>query len=63
MNLRSRSKNFASKYNGVSKFRNKWVAKIRGEYIGVFDTEQEAAEAFNRCAKWLYKERAILNEI
>lgn len=56
-----------SKYYGVSLCRNKWMAKIRKgnkqEYIGIFETEEEAAQAFNRVAKWIYKDTAILNEV
>jgi hypothetical protein len=42
----------SSKYIGVSKFRNKWQARIRilnkNHSLGVFDTEEEASEVYQK---------------
>jgi len=43
-------------YKGVSKSRNKYVARICGERIGLFDTPEEAAEAYKVRAKALFDE-------
>ena len=58
-----------SKYKGVSwsKQHNKWMAKIgiNGSriYLGLHDSEEEAAMAYNRKAVELFKEFANLNKI
>ena len=61
---------FASKYKGVVKdksYPNKWVAKCRKDNIyyriGVYDTEEEAAIAYNNKVKELYVGFATLNII
>lgn len=58
-------RNNVSGYKGVSfyKPRNKWRARIGQDYIGLFDTKEEAAKAYNLKAKRLYGEFANLNEI
>jgi len=57
----------SSKYIGVSPSGNRWAAKIsKGKErhnIGSYQTEKEAARAYNEKAKELYKEFANLNEI
>jgi hypothetical protein len=63
------SRKGTSQYKGVSwdKRRNKWKAVIGYEYkridIGRYDTEQEAALAYNDVAKKLHKEFAVLNQV
>lgn len=59
----------SSVYKGVSllKKSNRWKAYIkihqRQIYLGRFDTESSAAEAYNRAAKLLFGEFALLNEV
>lgn len=57
----------ASKYKGVARHREKWCAKITKNKqvyrLGVFETEIEAAIAYNNAAKELFGEYACLNEI
>lgn len=59
--------NTASKFKGVSKWRNKWFAKIqlnkKQYYLGIFEDEIEAAKAYNKTAKELFGEYAKLNKI
>lgn len=65
-NLRKR-KNSKSKYKGVRAKRKKWQAGIciEGIYknLGVYETEHEAANAYNEAALKLYGEFARLNKI
>ena len=59
----------ASNYKGVtqSKNRNKWCSAIKKDnvnyHLGTFETEKEAAEAYNIKAKELHKHFAVLNII
>ncbi len=58
-----------SKYKGVyfNKTINKWIAHIiinyKRTHIGYFDTEDEAALAYNKKAKELFGEFAVLNQV
>jgi hypothetical protein len=58
-----------SGYKGVSwhKLRHKWVANIKANgnrrYLGLFDTKEEAALAWNEAARRYHREFACLNEI
>ena len=48
----NRDKKFASKFPGVYKSKSKWSCKIRHngtrKYLGTFDTEEEAFEAYKQ---------------
>ena len=61
----SRPDTSSSKYHGVSKFQDRWKAQIafKGEdiYLGLFDSESEAAEAFDLAALKYYRNNAYLN--
>lgn len=65
MNTRSRGGN--SKYKGMYKYRRKWAAKlgINGKkiHIGYFNSETEAAKAYNKAAIKYFGEYANLNVI
>lgn len=71
MQGRRASANSTSKYVGVSwsAARNKWRAAIKPspsdnvEYLGLFDSEEDAADAYNLKAKEYHGEFANLNVI
>ena len=50
-----------SRFLGVSPLGDKWLAKVGGQYLGVFDDEVEAAKARDRRAREIYGEHAWLN--
>lgn len=62
-----RVKPTSSKYKGVYSVRNKWRAIItlnnKKRHLGYFNTEEEAALAYNIKAKELFGEFACLNEV
>jgi hypothetical protein len=55
----------SSKFKGVYFIKNKhkWGAIIAGKWIGSYTTEIEAAIAYNECAKIIFKEFAVLNDV
>jgi len=63
----SKQRTSKNKYKGVSKEQGKWRARIRTGVerfnIGTFDTEEEAALAYNVAAAHFFKEFACLNNI
>lgn len=65
----SAGRNKTSEYKGVSwdKSRNKWKAVIGLNYkriqIGRYETEKQAAIAYNHKAKELHKKYAVLNDV
>jgi hypothetical protein len=64
-----KTRKFTSKYKGVyfDKERKKWIAKLKVNYrnvwIGRFDTEKEAAKAYNTQARIIFREFAELNKL
>lgn len=62
-------KGTASKYKGVCFFKKqkKWVARIgindKHKYLGSFTCEKEAALAYNKAAKEIFGEFALLNNM
>lgn len=67
--LPKRSRNSSSQYKGVSYVKSKKVWRARVEkngcshFLGDYDTEAEAARAYNRGAKELFGELAYQNQI
>ena len=64
-NMANRKGSGKSKYRGVTNKDNRWYANCKKDkinyYLGTFETEKEAAEAYNKKAKELHKNFAILN--
>lgn len=69
MNSKKRSKKASSEYKGVhfGKREQKWVAQIgfngKRKCLGYFDSEFEAASAYNEAAVKLHGEYARLNDL
>jgi hypothetical protein len=50
-----------SGFKGVSRHQKRWCARIRNEFIGVFQSPLEAAKAYDAAALALFGEFARLN--
>lgn len=48
-------------FKGVTAFRDKWRVRSAGKYIGLYDTPEEAARAYDEIALVEYGEFAYLN--
>lgn len=62
---RRSAKGSSSRFVGVSfnKYHKKWTAKIRTRWLGYFETEVEAAAAYNEAALHSHGEFARLNDL
>jgi len=64
---RQRKTNSKSGYTGVYQENNRYraVISIRGKavHLGMFDTPEEAAVAYNKASKEIYREDAKLNKV
>ena len=56
-------KSTTSKHLGVSKHQGKWIVKCAHKYIGIYETEEQAARSYNIAAHEHYGEHAVLNDI
>ena len=67
--MNSRSRRGTSRFKGVTwhKVNRKWIAQImyggKHQYLGSFDSEEEAARAYDERAKELFGEFARLNKV
>lgn len=57
----------SSRYKGVSRWKNKWRARLKSAgkeiYLGTFDTEEEAAKAYDEGALRVFGPFAYVNDI
>jgi hypothetical protein len=66
MNRKKTKNNKSSQYKGVTKMKNgRWKAHVglddRDIHVGYFDTEEEAAHAYDEKAQELFGDKAKLN--
>lgn len=50
-----------SQYKGVGKRGNRWSAKLCRKHLGTFISEKEAAQAYDKAARYYFGEYAFLN--
>jgi hypothetical protein len=66
-NRRKTTSPTTSKYKGVSRQRDRWRAQIRfagqTRYLGLYDSEEMAARAYNLIAKIQFGDFSNLNEV
>lgn len=53
----------SSRYKGVHRNGERWIAQFGGKHLGSFQSEREAAEAYNAAASGAYGGFAFLNEL
>lgn len=67
LQLRPKHKNTSSPYRGVHMSKKGWVVQMKLPtyriFLGPFETEQQAAIAFNRKEVFLFGTPAVLNDI
>jgi len=67
MNQLKQKGSTSSKYKGVTRYPNKWRASIgyqnRTIHIGYYDSEKEAARAYNNAAIKMFNDYALLNDL
>ena len=67
MNRTKCGSNYTSKYKGVSKDKKKWIAQITKDgkrtLIGRYETQEEAARAYNQSAIETFGDFAWLNKV
>jgi hypothetical protein len=54
--------NGASKFKGVARQKNKWQVYVNGKYVGIFDTEEQAAMAYDINVVKVFGEFATTNK-
>jgi ribosomal protein S30 len=54
--------NGASKFKGVAKQKNKWQVYVNGKYVGIFDSEKQAAMAYDANVTKVFGEFATTNK-
>lgn len=64
----NKKKGCSSKYRGVTKHKNKWMAQISksaskrdNKYLGLFENEEDAAKAYDNVARDVFGDFAQLN--
>lgn len=63
LNLPRQTKHSPKEWRGVYRRETGFQASIKGEFLGTFDTGEDAAYAYNIRAIELYGEHAIVNEL
>lgn len=53
----------SSKYKGVAKHKNGWQVYVNKKYIGLFDSEQNAAKAYDVAVVSEYGDKAVTNQM